>query len=600
MKQIIIYLKTFAFICILYLLFSACSDEVKNGKPISAKKINLQDGVYIFSSGGNNGIVELQTTVKNGAIFSIDVLQSSEKEGIGGKAIFLISKAAIDSNSINIDGISGATITSSCVKRILKETLLAAGASKKQIQSMPLVLPVPEPDITTYSYDVIVIGAGGAGLTAALTAREKGARVAVLEKNGFAGGNTQISGGALSVPGTDLQMQKGIRDSPEQFIQDIVAGGDNKNDITLIEILTKNALGSYEWLRDNIGVAFQQNHVRQFGGHSVPRTYIPEENSGDAIIRPLLKKCEDLNIDFFYNTKAVKLIRNYEAVNGIIAKNNKTTITFYASRGVILATGGFGANLAMREQYNPNFGKKYKTTCLLSSSGDGITMAQEAGAKIIDMEYIQVYPACNPLNGTISYVANARFDGAVLVNKEGKRFTDEGGRRDVISQAILAQTDGCAYLVWGNEIESIGKMTELHAIEYKNLEKNKLIIKADSLKEAAAFFGIDEKAFSAEIEKFNTFAANKKDTDFNKTGALRKIETGPFFIQKVSPATHHTMGGLAINEKAQVKSADGGFIKGLYAAGEVTGGIHGTNRLGGNAITDIITFGRIAGQNAAE
>lgn len=589
--------KTLAALLITFCaVFAACS----SAKNISAGSVHLKDGVYTQSAQGHNGPVTLQITVKDGRFFAVEVIQSAETAGIGSKVISLMSNAAVASNSVNIDGISGATITSGCVKHILKETAKEAGASDKQIASMPAVQTQTAAAKKEYTYDLVIVGAGGAGLTAAITASEKGAKVAVLEKNGFVGGNTLVSGGGLNVPGSDLQQKKGITDSPEKYAADTLKGGDNKNNTALVSIMAENALASYEWLRDNIKVGFIQDRVQQFGGHSVPRACIPQGNSGYGLTEPLLKRCEELNVDIFYNTKAVKLLQNKDVISGVKAENKGKTVTFKASKGVILATGGFGANIAMREEYNPEYGKKYKTTCLKASQGDGILMAKEAGAQLIDMEYIQVYPTCNPLTGIISYVANSRFDGAVLVNKEGKRFTNEGGRRDVISQGILSQTDACAYLVWGNEIESIGKMTELHANEYANMEKNKLIVKADTLKEAAAFFGIDEKTFSAEIEKFNTFVSNKQDTDFNKTGALRKIETGPFFIQKVSPATHHTMGGLAINEKAQVKSTNGGFIKGLYAAGEVTGGIHGTNRLGGNAITDIITFGRIAGQNAAE
>lgn len=571
--------------------FTACSGS---GKSV------LKDGEYVQTSVGHNGPLTLQTTVKDGKITSVEVVQSSETKGIGGKAIDLMTQAAVASNSVNIDGITGATITSGCVKRILSETAKAAGASDKQILAMPAVRAQSPAEKTEYAYDVVVIGAGGAGLTAAITAKQGGASVVILEKNGFAGGNTMVSGGGLNVAGSDLQQKKGISDSPEKFAEDTLKGGDNKNDPVLVAIMTKNSLASYEWLRDDIKVNFIQDRVQQFGGHSVPRACIPQGNSGYALTEPLLKKCEELHIDIFYNTKAVKLLQNNGGVSGVSAENNGKTITFNASKGVVLATGGFGASIAMREKYNAEYGAKYKTTCLQASQGDGIVMAKDIGAQLIDMEYIQVYPTCNPLTGIISYVANSRFDGAVLVNKEGKRFTNEGGRRDVISQAILSQTDSCAYLVWGNEIESVGKMTELHRTEYENLEANKLIVKANTLEEAADFFGIDAQSLASEIAKFNGFAADKKDTEYNKTGALQKIETGPFYIEKVAPATHHTMGGVAINEKAQVKSENGGLVDGLFAAGEVVGGIHGTNRLGGNAITDVITFGRIAGTSVLQ
>ena len=264
--------------------FTACSGS---GKSV------LKDGEYVQTSVGHNGPLTLQTTVKDGKITSVEVVQSSETKGIGGKAIDLMTQAAVASNSVNIDGITGATITSGCVKRILSETAKAAGASDKQILAMPAVRAQSPAEKTEYAYDVVVIGAGGAGLTAAITAKQGGASVVILEKNGFAGGNTMVSGGGLNVAGSDLQQKKGISDSPEKFAEDTLKGGDNKNDPVLVAIMTKNSLASYEWLRDDIKVDFIQDRVQQFGGHSVPRACIPQGNSGYALTEPLLKKCEE-------------------------------------------------------------------------------------------------------------------------------------------------------------------------------------------------------------------------------------------------------------------------------------------------------------------
>lgn len=227
-------------------------------------------------------------------------------------------------------------------------------------------------------------------------------------------------------------------------------------------------------------------------------------------------------------------------------------------------------------------------------------MAMAINAATRDLEYIQVYPTCNPKTGIISYVANARFDGALLVNQEGARFVNEMGRRDDISNAILAQTNGYAYLIWGQEIEGIGKMTQLHKKEFDAWLADDLIYVADSLEDAAKHYGIDEAKLVETINAYNESIADGKDEDFNKGGKLNPIKEGKFIIQKVTPSTHHTMGGIVINENAQVIDTQGAVIKGLYAAGEVVGGIHGSNRLGGNAITDIIVFGRIAGQNISK
>lgn len=571
--------------------FTACSGS---GKSV------LKDGEYVQTSVGHNGPLTLQTTVKDGKITSVEVVQSSETKGIGGKAIDLMTQAAVASNSVNIDGITGATITSGCVKRILSETAKAAGASDKQILAMPAVRAQSPAEKTEYAYDVVVIGAGGAGLTAAITAKQGGASVVILEKNGFAGGNTMVSGGGLNVAGSDLQQKKGIADSTEKFTEDTLKGGDNKNNPALVGIMARSSVAAYNWLRDDIGVPFIQERVQQFGGHSVPRACIPVGNTGYTITDALLKKCEQMGIDIFYQTKAVKLVKENDSVSAVEAENGGKTVTFKANKGVVLATGGFGANVTMRTKYNSAYGEEYKTTCIQAAQGDGIVMALDIGAKLVDMDYIQVYPTCNPLTGIISYVANSRFDGAVLVNKEGHRFTNEGGRRDVISQAILAQTGKCAYLVWGSEIESVGNMTQIHSKEFEQMKEMKLIVQADSLEDAAKEAGLDVQAFLAEIAEYNSFVDGKKDPKYQKTGAFRKIENAPFYIQTVTPSTHHTMGGVAIDESTRVQSEAGGTIGNLCAAGEVVGGIHGTNRLGGNAITDVVVFGRIAGKTVSQ
>ncbi len=227
-------------------------------------------------------------------------------------------------------------------------------------------------------------------------------------------------------------------------------------------------------------------------------------------------------------------------------------------------------------------------------------MAEKLGADLVHMEYIQTYPTCNPKTGIISYVANSRFDGAVLLNQDGNRFVEEMDRRDVISKAILEQTNNEAYLIWGQEVEEVGNMTKVHEDEYKVFEKMDLIYKADTLEELAKHFEVNKDNLLASIEKYNEFVKSGKDEDFNRRGTLRTIEKGPFYIQKVAPAIHHTMGGIVINEDAKVLDNNGKVIEGLFAAGEVTGGIHGTNRLGGNAVTDVIVFGRIAGQKVVE
>lgn len=560
----------------------------------------LTDGVYEGEGAGNNGPIKVAVTVEGGKIAKIEVVEHQETPGLGDQAMDALISQMTESGSSNVDSVTGATRSSEGLKTAVNEALKAAGATDEMLAAQEKAGKDSGIQDTEYTYDVVIAGAGGAGLSAAAEAAASGAKVAVLEKTAFCGGNTLVSGGALNVPGTPLQKEKGIDDSVERFIEDTLSGGDNVNDKELVTVMAENALDAYNWLVDDIHMEFMPDRLQQFGGHSVPRAMVPVGNKGTEMIKKLETRAEELGVDFYMETAAESLIMENGAVTGLTAEHDGNTLTFHTNKGVILATGGFGANVEMREKYNPDYGAQYQTTCTPASTGDGIRMAEEAGAQLIDMQYIQVYPTCNPNTGIISYVANSRFDGALLFNQDGSRFVDEMGRRDVISNAILAQPGGYAYLVWGQEVEQVGNMVQVHANEYQEMEKQGVIYCVDSLEEAAEVFGVDKEAFLANIAAYNENAEAGSDPDFNKGGGLVTIAEGPFYIQKVTPSTHHTMGGVKINTSAQVLNESGEVIPNLYAAGEVVGGVHGTNRLGGNAITDIVVFGRIAGENVVK
>ena len=575
-----------------------CSKSNDNG--VSTGNKGYTAGTYVGKATGNGGEIKVEVTVADGKISDVKVLEHSETKGLGDSAMETIGEVIKNTNSTNVETVSGATVSSNAMMEAVKDALRQAGGtddmfSKDEKQSL-----VGKEMQDEYTFDVVVVGAGGAGLSAAVEAAQSGAKVVVIEKTMFAGGNTLVSGGGLNVPGTEQQIANGIEDSVELFTEDTIKGGDNENDPELVKVMAENALDAANWLIDDMGVELMPDRLQQFGGHSVPRALIPKGNKGTELINKLKAKAEELGVEFFMETAGKKLVEENGSIKGVVAENKGKEVTFNADKGVILATGGFGADVEMRKKYNDHYDEKYKTTCTEASTGDGIKMAEEVGANLVDMEFIQVYPTCSPVTGIISYVANSRFDGAILVNQEGERFVDEMGRRDVISKGIIEQTDSIAYLIWGQEVESVGNMVEVHSKEYETMEKDGVIFKADSIEEAAEHYGISKEALTETINKFNGFVAEGKDADFNKGGTLRTIAEGPFYIQKVTPSTHHTMGGININTNAEVINKEGNVIENLYAAGEVVGDIHGTNRLGGNAITDIVVFGRIAGQNVVK
>ena len=575
-----------------------CSNEPKQEEP--AVTASLKDGVYQGSASGHNGNVNVEVEVKEGKLSNVTLIAHDETIGIGDLAMDKIVAKMNETGNTNVEVVSNATISSGAVKSAVRNALKEAGADDayfKNEASVEWDYPTLENE---YTYDVVIVGAGGAGLSAAIEAAQAGAKVAVIEKTPAAGGNTLVSGGGLNAPGTKQQIERGVEDSVEKFYEDTFNSGDQQADPALVKVMAENALDATDWLINEIHVDFMSDRLQQFGGHSVPRALIPVGNHGDELVLKLVAAAQENNVDIFYSVKGEELLEADGRVNGVKATYRGQEITFNAEKGVILATGGFASNVEMRTKYNSNYDGRFKTTARDVSSGDGILMAEKIGAELVDMEFIQVYPTCNPLTGIISYVANARMDGGILVNQEGKRFVDEGGRRDVISNAILDQTGGYAYLVWGQETEEVGHMTEVHSVEYQKWIESGLLHVADTLEECAEFFDVDTDTLLATVNAYNESSADGVDEEFNRTGAVRPAATGPFYIQKVVPSSHHTMGGVKINTDAQVIDVNGEVIEGLFAAGEVTGDIHGTNRLGGNAITDCVVFGRIAGANAAK
>ena len=555
-----------------------------------------QSGKFEGVGTGKHGEIKVAVTITDAKITNIEVIEQGENKGLSEPVYEDLKEAIIAQNSADVDVVSGASATSEGYLAAVKDAITKSGiklVASKQTKTKKSELP------TEQTFDVVIVGSGGAGLSAAIEAAKAGKSVAIVEKMPTVGGNTLISGGEMNAPGNWVQKNLGITgDSVEAYYNDTMKGGDNIGDPKLVHLMAEKALESAEWLRDDVHVEFLSDQLFQFGGHSFKRALIPKGHTGAELVSKLKAKAEELGVKIFLNVKAEELIQD---ANGRVTGTDKTKkeVTFLATNGVVLTTGGFGSNIEMRKQYNKEYDERYKSTDTVGTTGDGIVMAQKAGAALKNMEYIQTYPIANPKTGMISLLADTRFDGAILVNQEGKRFVEELDRRDVISKAILAQTGGYTYQIWNDKIDAISKTKEAHKAEYDELIREGLLVKADTIEEAAKFFDIDINNLKETIAKVNEYAKNKDDKDFHHRGGLVSLEEGPYYIQKAVPSVHHTMGGLVINEKAEVLNDKGEAIPGLYAAGELTGVIQGKNRLGGNAITDIITFGRIAGKEVS-
>lgn len=558
-----------------------------------------KEQVFEGTGNGKHGDIKVEVTMKDNHIEDIKVLNHGENKVLAEPVYEELEQTIINQNSTEVDVVTGSTATSEgyleAVNDAVKKSGMTLVASKK-------VSNKSEKEPTEQTFDVVVVGSGGAGFSAAIEAKEAGKSVVLIEKMPAVGGNTLISGAEMNVPNNWVQEKLGIKgDSPEKMAEDTIKGGDELGDPHMIQVMTENALDAATWLKDDIKVEFLDDQLFQFGGHSYKRALIPKGHTGQEVITKFRAKADKLEIPIKLNTTAKELIQENNRITGVKAENKEgQMITYKAKNGVVLTTGGFGSNVEMRKKYNEKMDESYMSTVTEGSTGDGIIMAEAVGADLTNMENIQTYPICNPKTGVISLLADTRFDGAILVNQEGKRFVEELERRDVISNAILEQTGGYTYQLWNDDINKISGTMKVHEAEYEELLKQKMIVKADTLEEAAAFFDIDIQNLKETVKKVNQYAKDGKDKEFNHRGELVSLAKGPYYIEKAAPSVHHTMGGLVINDKTEVLNKDGQPIPGLYAAGELTGVIHGSNRLGGNAITDIIVFGRIAGQEVSK
>lgn len=580
------------------ILCTAMSMSVVGCGSTSSSDSGIPDGTYTGEGTGKGGKIVVELTMKDSKISDIKVVEHGETPGYAD-ALDKMSAEMIAKNTLEVDMVSGATLSSTGILQAVKDAFSKTGTSADKLIVQEGEISKEERE-AEYSADVIVLGGGGAGLTAAIEAAQNGASVILVEKMTMVGGNTLISGGEMAAPGNWLQEKESIEDSKEQFYQDILKGGDNENDPELVRVLADNATTDAEWLRDEIGVTFE-DYMLFFGGHSVKRSLVPKDASGVELIQKLSAKAKEVGVITHLNTAATELVQEDGKVVAVKANFDGKEITYKAANGVILATGGFGSNLDMRVKYNEEMDEKILSTNSVGSTGDGITMAEKLGAQLVDMEYIQTYPTCDPETGTLLYVGDVRLEGrSILVNKEGKRFVEELERRDVISKATVAQTDNVSYMFWDEASMEASKVNVKHKKEYDNLIERGILVKADTIEDAAAHFGIDAEELKKTVANYNEYSANGKDLEFNKRGELVAFTDGPYYIMKSRPAIHHTMGGIKINTNAEVLNTAGEVIDGLYAAGEVTGDIHGTNRLGSDAIADITVFGRVAGRNAAK
>lgn len=562
-------------------------------------------GVYTADVMGHNAPFTVGVTFNDYAITNIDTSSSLESPGVGIYAMEKMSDEIISTQSIDVDTVAGATLSSMALLQGIQDCIEQAGGAS--LSAAPVVAEAEE---TEYSTDVCVVGGGGGGCVAAIRAAQAGAKVVIMEKCDILGGSTNVSGGALNAVDPYRQEKQGIEDSVETFYSSTLEGGHDIGDPVLVDFLTAHAMESVEWLEE-IGCAFKLKVGSATGslGERSHYTVKPAGSGYTDAFRDWIANNPD-KITVVSGVQATELVKGADgavsAVKGTRADGEEVTV---AAKSIVLATGGFGANVEYRQQVNTGVWAEVPlddtigcTNIKPCAQGDGLKLAEAVGAELIGLSDIQLHPCGTPGTGLMQHIRTSGRN-RIFVNEEGARFVSEGAARDTLCKAIFAQSNSTYWIVVNKvrypsltEPDKDGeKMEDMIALGS--------VVAADTLEELAAATGMDEAKLKESIDTYNAVVAGEKEDPFGfeaTNSADVQLTEGPWYACKKVPTVHHTMGGIKIDVDSRVLDASDGPIQNLYAVGECTGGIHGSNRLGGNAIADIMTFGRNAGLRVAE
>ena len=563
-------------------------------------------GTYTAEVTGHNAPYTMTVTFSDNAITAIDTSANQESLGVGADALKALTDQVIENQTVNIDTVTGATLSSMSLQEGLTECAEQAGALEALEEAAAPAKPEVQP---TYDTDVCVVGAGGSGLASAIAAVQAGASVIVLEKCGITGGSTNVSEGALNAVDPERQDKQGIEDSIETFYDTTIKGGHNQGTPELVHYLTDNALDSVHWL-ESLGVEFK-DECGSATGSLGERSHYPATPSGNTYIRSFQKFISDNadKITLLNDMQATELITNEAGdVVGVKALYDGADEVTVNAKAVIIATGGFGANVEYRQSVNDGVWKEVTlddsigcTNIKPCAQGEGLALAEGAGAELIGLSDIQLHPCGTPGTGLMEDIRTSGRN-RIFVNKEGKRFVNEGAERDVLCKNIFAQPDGTYWVVVNTLRYPDPDEPDANGATINNMLALQHIVTGETVDELAKAMDVDAANLQASIDAYNAVVGGAED-EFGFVAdntADAEMVDGPWYACRKVPTVHHTMGGIRVNVESEAVSADGKVIPGLYAAGEVTGGIHGSNRLGGNAIADCMTFGRNAGTNAAK
>ena len=537
----------------------------------------LKDGTYETTAMGNNGEIVFQTTIKDGRITSVQVVNSSETPLLGQEALSELSQKIVDWQTINLDAVSGASKSSAAILQGVNGALIQAGGSAADLKSIPVftqLQPGILPDVRT---DVVVVGAGGSGMAAAIEAKNRGARVILIEKQPNVGGTTLFSTTSFTAGGSKLQMQGVKPFTAEDFHKKLLAefGEDSAN----LKQLADRSGPTIDWL---IGLGADLTKVINDSQHVSPTG----KALGTVVVPVLKKEVDRLGIDTRLQTKAENLVLSPDGkVTGVVVRSPNGRYTIHAA-SVILATGGFASNPDMVAKYTPQWAG-YPSTASRGSTGDGLVMAQKAGAALSHMDVAGPQTvAYDTGHGAVS-LTNVRYNGAIIVNRAGKRFVNELGNKNTIGLATKAQPEGVGFLIFDQTCLERGELL-------KKYKAQGYFVEAPTVDELASKLGIDAAGLKATLKDWAQVYATKTDKAFGRKDSIfSAIDKAPFYGQKTSPANQVTFGGVTRDTEARALTAAGKPIEGLYVSGETADQF-------GHGVSIAITTGRIAGEYAAK
>ncbi|WP_226099875.1 flavocytochrome c [Dickeya oryzae] len=547
---------------------------------LAAKKFKA--GVFQETVADDAGELVINVSLETDRIADVTLAPHAQLHTDFVSSFEVIRSRILEANSPHVDAVTGATVQSEAVKKAVSKAL--ARSCKAAI-----VEEGGDP-AEMNCYDVVVIGSGGAGLAAAIQACDDGARVLIVEKMSSIGGNTIKASVGMNAAGTRFQKMRGIVDDKQRFYEETLKGGKQKNNPDLLKRFVEGAPMAIDWLAER---GIELNDITITGGMSVDRTHRPADGSavGGFLISGLVKNINKRNIDVMLETAVIDILHDAGAVTGVRVQSEDNEQLTIATKGVIVATGGFSANRDMVLKYRPDL-DGFVTTNHSGATGCGIAILEKVGADTVDLGEIQIHPTVEQ-NTSYLISESIRGGGAILVNQQGQRFFNEMETRDKVSASIIGLPEKYAYILFDEQVRTKNKAAD----EYLS---RGFVVSAASPRELADKLAIDADALQTTLERYNQFVEKQHDDDFGRQTALRHpLNQGPFYAIRIAPGVHHTMGGVVINTDTAVLDRKKRVIRGAFAAGEVVGGIHGGNRIGGNAIADIIVFGIQAGRNAA-